>query len=183
MEVLKRNRHPHPLIYMRGTNSDDLVAMLDFLYYGEANVNQEHLDSFQALAEEMQLKGLTGSAENGVGTKSVSEKHPEKKTSVEKQHSEPIYNSPNFVDVYKTGPNTEREDSSKMPVALVIVEANNLDDQVKSMIGVSENMLTYGNETIRARICKVCGKEGHLTNIKTHIESNHIRSHVCLPLL
>ena len=58
MEVLKRNRHPHPLIYMRGTNSDDLVAMVDFLYYGEANVNQEHLDSFLALAEEMQLKGL-----------------------------------------------------------------------------------------------------------------------------
>ena len=65
-----------------------------------------------------------------------------------------------------------------MPVALVSVEANNLDDQVKSMIGVSENMLNYGNDSIRARVCKVCGKEGHLTNIKTHIESNHLRSDV-----
>ena len=27
MELLKRNRHPHPLIYMRGIKSEDLMAM------------------------------------------------------------------------------------------------------------------------------------------------------------
>ena len=36
MEVLKRNRHP--LVYMKGTKAEDLVAMVNFLYYGEANV-------------------------------------------------------------------------------------------------------------------------------------------------
>merc|ERR1719319_919402 len=35
--------------------------MLDFLYFGEANVYQENLDSFLAVAEELQLKGLMGS--------------------------------------------------------------------------------------------------------------------------
>ena len=30
--ILKKNRHPHPLIYMRGVNSDDLLAIIDFLY-------------------------------------------------------------------------------------------------------------------------------------------------------
>ena len=38
--------------------SDDLMAIVDFLYLGEANVNQENLDSFLAVAEELQLKGL-----------------------------------------------------------------------------------------------------------------------------
>merc|ERR1719509_678593 len=46
---------------MRGLKSEDLVAMIDFLYFGEANVYQENLDSFLAVAEELQLKGLTGS--------------------------------------------------------------------------------------------------------------------------
>merc|ERR1719319_217525 len=46
---------------MRGLKSEDLVAMIDFLYFGEANVYQESLDSFLAVAEELQLKGLTGS--------------------------------------------------------------------------------------------------------------------------
>ena len=63
MELLKRNRHPHPLLYMRGLRSEDLMAILDFLYQGEANVCQENLDSFLALAEELKLKGLTGNTE------------------------------------------------------------------------------------------------------------------------
>ena len=44
--LLKRNKHAHPLIYMRGMKSEDLPAIVDFLYYGEANIYQEHLDSF-----------------------------------------------------------------------------------------------------------------------------------------
>ena len=39
---------------------DDLLAAVDFLYHGEANVFQEHLDSFLTIAEELQLKGLMG---------------------------------------------------------------------------------------------------------------------------
>ena len=61
LNLLRRNKHPHPLIYMRGLKSEDLVAMIDFLYFGEANVYQENLDSFLAVAEELQLKGLMGS--------------------------------------------------------------------------------------------------------------------------
>ena len=58
--LLGRNKHPHPLIYMRGMKSVDLSAIVDFLYCGEANVFQENLDSFLAIAEELQLKGLMG---------------------------------------------------------------------------------------------------------------------------
>merc|ERR1719222_341329 len=51
--LLKKNNHPHPLIFMRGMKSEDLVAIVDFLYSGEANVFQENLDSFLAIAEEL----------------------------------------------------------------------------------------------------------------------------------
>ena len=43
-------------------SAEALVAMVDFLYYGEANVNQENLDTFLSLAEELRLKGLIGSS-------------------------------------------------------------------------------------------------------------------------
>ena len=36
--ILKTNKHAHPLIYLRGIKSKDLSSILDFLYYGEANV-------------------------------------------------------------------------------------------------------------------------------------------------
>ena len=59
-KLLGKNKHPHPLIYMRGMKSVDMLAIIDFLYCGEANVFQENLDSFLAIAEELQLKGLMG---------------------------------------------------------------------------------------------------------------------------
>ena len=51
---------------MRGLKSKDLVAMIDFLYHGEANVYQENIDSFLAIAEELQLKGLHGNQTEAV---------------------------------------------------------------------------------------------------------------------
>ena len=58
--ILKRNKHPHPLIYMRGVKPENLMAIVDFFYHGKANGHQEKLDSFLVLAEELQLKGLRG---------------------------------------------------------------------------------------------------------------------------
>ena len=46
LDILKRNKHPHPLIYMRGLKSGDFAVMLDFLYFGEANIYQENLNEF-----------------------------------------------------------------------------------------------------------------------------------------
>ena len=57
-EIFSRNRHPHPLIYLRGFKSVDLVAILDFIYCGKSRVFQENLNSFLAIAEELKLKGL-----------------------------------------------------------------------------------------------------------------------------
>ena len=44
--LFKRSKHSHPLVFMRGVKSDVLIAIIDFLYKGEANVFQEQLDSF-----------------------------------------------------------------------------------------------------------------------------------------
>ena len=48
------------MIYMRGVKARDLTAIVDFIYHAEANIYQEDLDGFLALAEELQLKGLRG---------------------------------------------------------------------------------------------------------------------------
>ena len=49
-KILQKCKHSHPLIYLRGFQSKDFVCILDFLYFGEANVYQEDLDSFLAIA-------------------------------------------------------------------------------------------------------------------------------------
>ena len=58
--VLWKNKNLHPMVYMRGLKSKDLLAIVDFMYQGETNILQEDLNGFLALANELQLQGLTG---------------------------------------------------------------------------------------------------------------------------
>ena len=57
-KILQKSKHPHPLIYLRGFQSKDFASILDFLFFGEANVYREDLDSLLAIAHEIKLKGL-----------------------------------------------------------------------------------------------------------------------------
>ena len=75
--MLKKNSHPQPMIFLRGWVAScslfsssietltsrirfpDMVAILNFMYHGEANVNQEDLQMFLAAAEELRIKGLS----------------------------------------------------------------------------------------------------------------------------
>jgi len=57
--ILRRNRHEHPLLYLKGVKYADLVSVLNFMYHGEVNVAQEELNSFLAVAEDLKVKGLT----------------------------------------------------------------------------------------------------------------------------
>ena len=50
-------------------------------------------------------------------------------------------------------------------------DLESLDQQVKSMMTFSENANPYKGKGGKARICKVCGKEGGWTDIKSHIEA------------
>ena len=64
-ELLKQSHHPHPLLYMRGIKDDHLTAVIDFMYHGEVNINQEDLNDFLLVAEDLKLKGLSGTNEDG----------------------------------------------------------------------------------------------------------------------
>jgi hypothetical protein len=50
--------NPNPLIYLRGVRTTDLESLLNFMYLGEVNVAQDDLDSFLAVAVDLQIKGL-----------------------------------------------------------------------------------------------------------------------------
>ena len=59
-EILKNNKHPQPLIYLKGMKAETLESVIDFLYRGEVNIYQQDLNDFLAVADELKFKGLTG---------------------------------------------------------------------------------------------------------------------------
>jgi len=78
--VLKQNQHAHPLLYLKGVGFSELQAVLNFMYHGEVNVAQEELNTFLAVAEELQVKGLTqggsGSSNQNPSSKPKSDPPP-----------------------------------------------------------------------------------------------------------
>ena len=172
-KLLGRNKHHHhPLIYMRGLKFDTLLAVLDFLYRGEANVFQEDLDSFLSIAEELQLRGLMGKTNERAG------EDPEGGGG-ECVAPKLFPNSNTRMDLNKTSSKIEAPRNKiaegHTTVALPSYHSGDLDQleqMVKSMMEKSEN--SYANGQRKADKCKVCGKEGMGSAIKDHIEANHI---------
>ena len=146
--LLKRARNPHPLIYMKGVKSENLIAIVDFLYRGEANVYQENLDSFLAIAEELKLKGLMGQTEN-----------IEKKT--DSKYTDQTFGPINSKPIYKREKsNTERRQLNLEPnlddqpgniIAVPNFESGNflqeLDEKVKSMMEEGQNISSNGKKS------------------------------------
>ena len=172
-DILKRHKHPHPLIYMRGLKSEDLLAITDFLYFGEAKVLQENLDSFLALAEELRLKGLTGTdnsdkaREPKAEVEKTNKRVPEEKAKTTKKHS--LSNLEQRV--VPLNQETALADNSS--------DLHNLDEQIKSMMTITNVRPADGHGFLAK--CNICGKQSPSRNMLHHIEANHITgvSHSC----
>ena len=155
------------------------MAIVDFLYHGEANVCQENLDSFLALAEELKLKGLSGNTQR--------EKEPEVATMQNRKAKLKQENSRNsqaqhLQSKFKEAP--PKGSFNETTVALtndkISVDLQDLDGQIKSMITKSEISAGPGYRGYMAS-CNVCGKEGPYFNMPNHVETNHTTcvTHAC----
>ena len=180
---LKKHKHPHPLIYMRGIQSNNLATIMDFLYYGEANVLQEDLESFLALAEEFKLKGLSGSSQSDEEPHQ-SKPHKNYKMPTEReleQHPISHFEAPVKEEHFESKYSEER--TPDKTVALkntgVSVELQDLDDQIKSMITKTNISAGLGKGFLAT--CNVCGQQKPFRQMPQHIEANHITgiSHSC----
>merc|ERR1712209_293274 len=84
--ILRRNPHQHPLLYLKGVKYKELLSVLNFMYQGEVNVAQEELNSFLAVAEDLRVKGLT---QNNSGTSSSNTDHSSKQRAPSPKISRP----------------------------------------------------------------------------------------------
>ena len=173
-EVLGRSTHAHPLIYMRGVKSNDLLAIISFIYCGEVNIEEQCLDSFLDLAEELDLRGLSGyqrSKDEGNGL----ERSSLSTTNEEDNGSEAVTSLEDntTTKLVKTEPSDKKDEL----VNLFKSESEaleHLDSRVKLLMERTQNLVPNEKRRRRADLCKVCGKEGEGPAIRDHIEANHL---------
>ena len=187
-KLFKANKHPHPLIYMRGVNSEDLVAMMDFLYVGETHLYQENLENFLNIAAELDLKGLNAKSRKQKGDivefKEIGDLSKQRDQTSLKNLSPNMKKfkmkkkKPSEKNLLASGIHPEDSFSQEMTVAIqklnVTGEFSEVEENIQTMMGRNDNMLKNGTRTIRAYVCKVCGKEGFSRTIKYHIKAHHL---------
>ena len=184
--LLNRNKHSHPLIYMRGVGSDTLEAIMDFLYFGKANVFQENLDLFLAIGKDLQLKGLTETedAAEEIKQETFEKYEGERENPLSRQETD------TSVSAALPGSNFEifasKSDLSDGPVSQTQVSQTqtlvsqtqtqfpslqDIDKKCKSLMEKTSTKLPNGNLLYK---CKACGKVAIRTQMKNHIEENHL---------
>jgi len=116
--ILKKNKHAHPFIYLNGVKFKDMKNLIDFMYNGEATVSHEDLDKFMAVANDLKVKGLTRSDFSESSTKYLNPAPTETVTAVDAQNinRKPLANkskapeAPKFVTT-----NTQRYMTTQSP--------------------------------------------------------------------
>jgi len=95
--ILRRNPHQHPLLYMKGVSFSNLQSVLNFMYHGEVNVAQDDLNNFLAVAEDLRIKGLTQNTQGSSSSSSrqvKSQPEPLKPRTQERETKKPVISRP-----------------------------------------------------------------------------------------
>ena len=186
--MLKRTNNYNPIIYMMGVKAKDLVAIVDFIYHGEANIYQDDLDGFLALAEKLQLKpNFTEDEDN------TNETMAPTKTKI-KANLQPMSNFHEYKEKTESSLQVESEkdvdleqiDSRKYSKSYSILESN--DSNYEHVPADDQKIRVYANmEDIKGQIdsimekatdgdykCALCGKYTK----KRQDMSRHIETHI-----
>ena len=180
MNIFKINKHPNPLLYLKGFKAKQLDSIIDFMYHGVAEIHQEDLDGFLAVAEELQLKGLTGGAEQKDEHTAATKIHPASevkrpnRTEISK-HIQELELKPEVYYDQECAPSPSTTlmttSSPSSQVSFNGGTAEDLKAVVWSMIAQSGSKLT----------CTVCGKTKDKAmdtqanhHMASHVESLHV---------
>ena len=159
-KLLTCEKHAHPMIFMVGVKSGDLVAVLNLIYLGQANVNQESLDSFLILAHCLQLKGKMDILDDK--WKRDQDIHP---TPLQIKNNISLKVA-GMLDLPKDNEFASKDNSKDLSY---------LESEIQSRMEIGQSlMFNNQNKIFKAHVCKVCGKEGMRNNLRMHIESNHL---------
>ena len=197
--ILCENRHAHPVIYMKDVSSIDLLAILDFIYCGKTYIAEEKANSFFAIAEDLRLKAFldtTGrgpeaerdtiiqsnevvhqSVQKGEVNSPKEVAHPEQdvyEPSKSEADGNVAVNLSGDLQEYEEQTNSTMEKTTKKTTKIFSGDLLEYEQQTNSMMEKTTKKMQRSGEMKLIYICKVCGKEGENSNIKSHIQTRHI---------
>ena len=171
-KILIDNPHANPLLYLGGVSSHNLSLVLEYIYQGEVQIHQEHLDGFLKTAKKLTVEGLLSKLIYKQYNKEVKEdltvkiegslSNPESDISTYKCENDDAEVKEDLTARPSNKIHTENEEKAKVKYAL--------GNQFKDMLGQKRKKL-YHRTTEGNFECLACGKFGNNhANMRKHVE-------------
>ena len=163
--ILKMNKHSHPMLCLTGISSIEMEKVLDYAYHGEVQIFQEDINKFLDIAQILKLDGLLGSRTENELEKDLNTHRPHEPTSKQESINDFDTNITNETKLNVCG-------QTQATVSNVSVNGNlsvdKIEQKVREYLGKNED----GDY-----VCNLCGKVGYggprcITSIKNHIETH-----------
>jgi len=184
------------VLYLRGVQSQDLEYILNFMYNGEVSLAQDQLNSFLAVAEDLQIKGLTqNSSESNNPRPSASNSNMTQKQSFHRRTnqsklnqrtsdhpvSEESYDDIEEVENIKCEPSSNYEYSNQLVAqddqSYEASDQMYQEDMTYQDQSGAGSLTTYIEEVEGGFMCQLCSKIMKFKHdAKRHIKMQHAQS-------
>merc|ERR1712126_67867 len=155
-DIFKNSKHSHLMLCLDGVNNQDLNNILDYIYNGEVQLNQDDLDRFLLVAKRFQLNGLIGNDQIK-----------------EEEHKDEGNFDLNFKPTFSNLPR-----KPALLDNLLNPEATTFSINVDDVNNVKEKINEYLKKcSDGSYMCKICGKTGNNRNAPQNLR-NHIQTHL-----
>jgi len=191
--VLKKVQHSHPLIFLKGVKFSDLESVLSFVYNGEANVAQADLKNFLAVAEELEVIGLTcgknlSEAKSNHQLQLSSNHEPRSNSKYRSQSNSNLQHQPTAPPLPPSSTQVRLQTPLQTQLKGFAIKKNNSDGPKHlkrkpestqlvntSQVPVEFDLKNYITETSKGKFnCNICGHlNSNKVNMKRHVESKH----------
>ena len=190
--ILTKNQHNHPLVYLSDVNLNDLKAIVNFMYLGQTNVEQENLQRFLKIATKFQVRGLTDNNRNEEQTSSTAvptrvNKSASAKNLNKLRHSllkksellDESLNTESHVDISNMNENMKIETDAENPTPMFddqdeFVNVDNIDTSqfaIENMMSLTPTVSVDGDKTYPCDQCDY--KATYACNLTSHKRTVH----------
>ena len=168
----KTSKHMQPFLFMRGLKTRQLTTMVDFIYLGEVNIRQEDLDGFLLLAQELELKGLTGedtgTEEIGMNKFEICPGKESKRDLGNQNYSNKNNQRPKIVTS-----NEANQDMCPTETKTLVPAETNMRQRIHIENDVLQLRETMFEKVDNLWTCKVCKfTSGIVGNLREHVEKH-----------
>ena len=162
--ILRNNSHSHPLLYLSGINSTNLSLILDYIYQGEVQIYQEHLDSFLEVAQKLKIEGLiTGTDTESTPASGVKPEEYEDLNITADMFTAQDMEDKEYYEKELVEFKRKSQPRSERTVAVTVKDNSTAEETIQEHLGREDG----------GYYCKVCNyKNTHKGRISQHIETH-----------